>query len=184
MEKCKVKSSNERWDHWWCQLFCFNLMSPGLFLRKECIPGGAIIQTALKSTWFLNHFFFYSWIEFLVSMVAVYPQRRWWGAKTQHYSPVLWSAVMSATLFPNFLRYSPNDTSNTHKLKLMDCFISAPFSSFSRSILLIYHLESQVWIVEWEQWNCWWFMQPHNVKMMTAVIVTSGIYNTFLWSHV
>lgn len=57
----------------------------------------------------------------------------------------------------------------THTHTLKDRFISAPFflsslTSFPTSILLVYHLESRPWSVEWEQWNCWWFMVPHNVR--------------------
>lgn len=48
---------------------------------------------------------------------------------------------------------------NTYKLELKDRFIIIPFC-----FLLIYSRGSRRRSVEREQWNCWWFMEPHNVR--------------------
>lgn len=82
----KVKSSREKWDHWWCQLLCFDLMSLDLLFvrkRKKDASLGEPFHRQLKPTWF---WFFHSWIKFLVSMIAVYPQQ----SQTPTLKPAQW----------------------------------------------------------------------------------------------
>ena len=150
--KWKVKSSRERWDHSWCQLFCFNPTLLGLlFVGKE------------KNTYsFGSHYtdsskrnqFFHPWIKFLVSMIAVYPRR----SQTLNITAcsVISSDVSRSQCFQVCCEVF---TRSYFKLRLKDQFISAAFflTFFSTSILLLW---VRRWSAERQQWNWWSRITP------------------------
>lgn len=142
VEKRKVKSSSERWDHLWCHPF---VSAPRcwvccLWEKEENIHIPPLRRPSTDG--FNLAAFSHSWIKFRVSMIAEYPQRHRRGAKPQHYSRLSdqkWCQLL--TLFPTLLWgiRKPSDWSRRIRLLLL-----LFWPSF---ILLVYSHGARLWSV-------------------------------------